>query len=103
MQSESSEGRDTQTGFDGIGSRLHIANMKELILSPCWLGGKQILRPEFECDLQAPRLPHVAQVQLGASLKAAYENQLAQARTARKCVRVCVFVVEVNDDGFISH
>lgn len=61
---------------DGL-SPLHTANMKELILSPCWLGGKQILRLEFECDLPAPRLPHVAQVWLSASLKAAYGNQLA--------------------------
>lgn len=61
---------------DGL-SPLHTANMKELILSPRWLGGKQILRLEFECDLPAPRLPHVAQVWLSASLKAAYGNQLA--------------------------
>lgn len=68
--------------------------MKELILSLCWLGGKQILRPEFECDLPVLRLPHVAQVRLGASLKAAYGNQLAQAPTIRQCVCVCVFVVD---------
>lgn len=63
--------------------------MKELILSPCWLGGKQILRPEFECDLPVPRLPHVAQVRLSASLKAAYGNQLAQAPTVQ-ALFVCV-------------
>ncbi len=68
--------------------------MKELILSLCSLGGKQILRPEFECDLPVPRLPHVAQVRLSASLKAAYENQLVQAPTVRLSVRVCVFVME---------
>lgn len=56
---------------------LHIANMKELILSPCWQGGKQILRAEFECDLPVPRLPHGPQVWLSASLKAAYGNKLA--------------------------
>lgn len=55
---------------------LHSANMKELILSPCWLGHTQILGAEFECDLPAPRLPHVAQVRLTASLKAEYGNQL---------------------------
>lgn len=64
--------------------------MKELILSPCWLGGKQILRPEFECDLPVPRLPHVAQVRLSASLKAAYGNQLAQALNVRLCMCDCV-------------
>ncbi len=63
--------------------------MKELILSPCWLGGKQILRAEFECDLPVPRLPHVAQVRLSASLKAVYGNQLTQAQTV---MAVCVFV-----------
>lgn len=60
---------------------LHSANMKELILSPCWLGHTQILGAEFECDLPAPRLPHVAQVRLTASLKAAYGNQLTQAQS----------------------
>lgn len=80
-----------QTGFDGMGSHLlHTANMKELILSPCWLGGKQILRPQFECDLPVPRLPHVAQVWLSASLKAAYGNQLAQGLTVSLCVCDCV-------------
>lgn len=65
--------------------------MKELISSLRWLGGKQILRKEFECDLPAPRLPHVAQVRLSASLKAVYGNQQAQAQTVR--VFLCVFVV----------
>lgn len=65
-----------------------MANMKELILSLCWLGGKQILRAEFECDLPVPRLPHVAQVRLSASLKAVYGNQLAQAQTVRQCMPV---------------
>ncbi len=71
--------------------------MKGLILSPCSLGGKQILRPEFECDLPVPRLPHVGQVRLSASLKAAYGNQLAQAPTSRPSV--CVFVTEEGVEG----
>lgn len=73
--------------------------MKELILSLCSLGGKQILRPEFECDLPVPRLPHVAQVRLSASLKAAYENQLVQAPIVRLSVRVCVFVMKEGVEG----
>lgn len=80
--SESCSAGTQRTRLDRI-SGLHIANMKELILSPCRLGRTQILRVKFECDLPVPRLPHVAQVWLSASLKAAYGNQLAQAQTVR--------------------
>lgn len=80
--SESCSAGTQRTRFGRI-SGLHIANMKELILSPCRLGRTQILRVKFECDLPVPRLPHVAQVWLSASLKAAYGNQLAQAQTVR--------------------
>lgn len=77
--------------------------MKELILSLCWLGGKQILRPEFECNLPVPRLPHVAQVRLSASLKAAYGNKprsSSERQVVFACLCMCVFVVmEVGGGG----
>ena len=85
--------RVVHAGSQGQGwpaqAHLHIASMKELILSLRWQGGKQILRAEFECDLPMPRLPHGAQVRLSASLKAAYGNQHTQAPTVRQCVYVC--------------
>lgn len=83
--------------WDGCSS-LHTANMKELILSPAWLEGKQILKPQFECDLPVPRLPHVTQVRLSASLKAGNGNQLARA----PCVFVCSWWRKMKDSSY-SH